>query len=135
MLNIRRLTFFQLKLALGISALIIAGMALLIFVLDARENAAVTADDVFTALSQGDMTRIVFCLKAKPELANARDKNGQTPLHLAAQKGMADTALLLVNMGADPALKNSEGKTAADIARLNGSSSVAQILRERTGGK
>ena len=34
---------------------------------------AVTADAVFAALSQGDMTRIVFCLKAKPELANARD--------------------------------------------------------------
>ena len=135
MLVIRRLTFFNIMVALGISALVIGGIALLIWFQDQRANAAFTADDVFTALSQGDMSRIIVCLKAKPELANARDKNGQTPLHIAAQKGMADTTLLLVNMGADPALKNAEGKTAADIARDNGSSAVSQILREKAEGK
>jgi hypothetical protein len=131
----RRLTPFNLMVALVVSALVIAGIALVIVVLDRQANAAVTADDVFAALSQGDMTRLASCLKAKPELANARDKNGQTPLHVAAQRGMADTTLLLVNMGADPALKNAEGKTAADIARANGSSSVVQILREKAKGK
>ncbi len=135
MLNIRRITPVQLVAALVIVALFIAGIALLSFIQDKREKAAITADDVFAALSQGDMSRIIVCLKAKPELANARDKKGQTPLHIAAQRDMADTTLLLVNMGADPALKNSEGKTAADIARENGSSSVAKILREKTGGK
>jgi hypothetical protein len=135
MLIVRRLTPFNIMVALVTSVLIIAGIALVIFFLDSRANAAVTADDVFTALSQGDMTRMAFCLKAKPELANARNKNGQTPLHVAAQRGMADTTLLLVNMGADPALKNAEGKTAADIARANGSSSVLQILREKAGGR
>jgi ankyrin repeat protein len=48
---------------------------------------------------------------------------------------MADTTLLLVNMGADPALRNAEGKTAAEIARDNGSSSVVQILQEHAAGK
>jgi ankyrin repeat protein len=135
MLIARRLTPFNIMVALAISAVVIAGIGLVIFVLDQRENAAITADDVFTALSQGDMTRIVFCLKAKPELANARDKNGQTPLHVAAKRGMADTALLLVNMGADPALRNAEGKTAADIAIANGSSAVVRVLREKAEGK
>jgi len=81
------------------------------------------------------MSRIVFCLKAKPELAKARDASGQTPLHISARKGMADTALLLVNMGADPALKNAEGKTTAEIARENGSSSVVQVLQDKAAGK
>jgi hypothetical protein len=135
MLIVRRLTVFNVLMALVISALIIAGIALVVFVLDSRANAAVTADDVFAALSQGDMTRLAFCLKAKPELANARDNNGQTPLHVAAQRGMADTTRLLVNMGADPALKNAAGKTAADIARATGSSSVVQILQEKARGR
>ena len=135
MLIIRRLTPAQIVAALVIAGLIVAGIGLATFVLDQREHAAITADDVFAALSQGDMTRIVFCLKAKPELANARDQRGQTPLHIAAHKGMADTTLLLVNMGADPALKNAEGKTAAEIARDNGSSSVVQILRDKAAGR
>ncbi|MEI6670223.1 MAG: ankyrin repeat domain-containing protein [Acidobacteriota bacterium] len=135
MLPIRRLTFRQIKLALGISAAILAGIWLTIFVLDKREQAAITADDVFTALSQGDMTRISVCLKAKPELANARDKDGQTPLHIAARRGMADTALLLVKMGADPTLRNAEGRTAINIAQDNGSAEVARTLRENTPGK
>jgi hypothetical protein len=133
--NIRRLTPAQLVAALVIAGLIVAGIVLAAFVLDQRENAAVTADDVFAALAQGDMARIVFCLKAKPELANARDKRGQTPLHVAAQKGMADTTRLLVNMGADPTLTNADGKTAAEIARDNGARSVLQILQEKAAEK
>ena len=97
--------------------------------------AAITADDVFTALSQGDMSRISTCIKARPELVNARDKNGRTPLHIAAEKGMRDTALLLLNMGADPSLKDPQGKTAADIATEKGSTTVVELLRTRPGGK
>ncbi|OIP27377.1 hypothetical protein AUK22_05620 [bacterium CG2_30_54_10] len=135
MLFIRRISPFQFVLALAITALLLAGGALFLFFQDHREKAAITSEDVFIALSQGDMTRITFCLKAKPELANARDKNGRAPLHIAAEKNMADTALLLLNMGADPALKDQEGKTAADIAKEKGANSVSAVLRGKAEGK
>lgn len=135
MLFIRRITFFQFKVAMAISALIFAGLAAYISYQDHREKAAITADDVFRALSQGDMTRLIFCLKAKPELANVRDPAGQTPLHIAAQKGMADTTRLLLNLGGDAALKDQAGKTAADIAKEKRSSSVADALRDGAAGK
>ncbi len=48
---------------------------------------------------------------------------------------MADTTRLLLNMGADPALLNAEGKTAAQIARDNGSRAVVEILQEHAAGK
>lgn len=131
MLMIRRITPQQLMLVLVIVALILAGGAFCIFVLDQREKNAITSADVFTALDQGDMSRIVTCLKAKPALVNARDQNGQTPLHVAAQKEMKDTALLLLNMGADPTLKDPQGKTPADIAKQKGATSLAELLQNR----
>lgn len=40
-----------------------------------------------------------------------------TPLMMASREGHADTAAFLVKAGANPALKNSEGLTAAQLAR------------------
>lgn len=135
MFYFRHLTPFQFKLAIALALVIIAGVSATLSFLDWQEKHAVTAEDVFIALSQGDMTRIVFCLKAKPDLANARDKNGRTPLQIAAERNMADTARLLLKMGADPALKDQEGKTAAEIAQEKGAGAVAEILRENAAGR
>ena len=98
-MSIRRLTPKQLLLALAIAAALLGAGALAIFVLDQRAKAAVTAEDVFAAIGQGDMTRVIECLKARPQLANARDAKGRTPLHLAAERNMADTTRLLLKMG------------------------------------
>ena len=129
--GIRRLTPKQVLLAFAISFAIIGGGALTLFILDEQAKSAVTAQDVFTAVGQGDMTRVIECLKAKPELANARDAKGRTPLHLAAERDMADTTRLLLGLGADPAQKNAEGKTPAEVAREKGSSSAAKALETR----
>lgn len=118
-----RLTPFRILMALGISAVLLGAGALTTIVMEQREKAAIRAEDVFAAVAQGDMTRVIECLKAKPELANARDAQGRTPLHLAVERDMGETTLLLLNLGADPALKNAEGKTAADVAQEKGARS------------
>jgi len=130
-MSIRRLTPRQVLLALAIVAVLLGGGALTLFILDQREKAAVTAEDVFAAIGQGDMTRVIECLKAKPQLANARDAKGRTPLHLAAERNMADTTRLLLKMGADPSQKNSDGKTPAEVAREKGSHAAAKELESR----
>lgn len=55
--------------------------------------------------------------------------NGWTALHLAASCGQAQTAVHLVEAGADVDLKDHEGKTALDLAASRGHADAADILR------
>lgn len=47
---------------------------------------------------------------------NAKDKDGNTPLHLAAQNGQAQDVIGLVKYGADINLANKDGKTPLSLA-------------------
>ena len=46
---------------------------------------------------------------------NAKDNEGNTPLHCACEKGYSSTIDLLVQRGAKTDMKNNEGLTPADI--------------------
>jgi ankyrin repeat protein len=58
-----------------------------------------------------------------------------TPLMMAAREGHESTALRLIEQGANPALKNSEGLTAAQIAERAGKTRIAAALNARTAGR
>lgn len=45
-----------------------------------------------------------------------------------AEYGIPDCAEILLRHGADPHLRDSEGRTALDIARERGNSGIARIL-------
>ena len=47
---------------------------------------------------------------------NSRDRNGNTALHRAAEKGLTDAAKLLVKLGAEKNLQNDDGRTPLDLA-------------------
>jgi 26S proteasome non-ATPase regulatory subunit 10 len=47
---------------------------------------------------------------------NAKDIQGWTPMHHALAEGFGDVAILLVSLGADPAVEDSEGKTPLKVA-------------------
>lgn len=51
---------------------------------------------------------------------NAQENSGYTPLMLAALRGNAAAVRLLLELGADPAVKNAAGQTALDIATEKG---------------
>jgi ankyrin repeat protein len=59
---------------------------------------------------------------------NACQGGGWTPLMLAAVNGMATTAALLREAGASTALRNDQGKTAAELARDEGHGALAARL-------
>lgn len=66
---------------------------------------------------------------------NAKDKNGQTALFLACEKGNRRIVHVLLNGGIDVnARRDPEGGTALDCATIWGRTKVAEILRA-AGGK
>lgn len=59
---------------------------------------------------------------------NALQKQGYTPLMIAAGNGFVDAVDVLLAAGADRSLKQAEGKSAADLARERGHHDLAKRL-------
>ena len=72
------------------------------------------------AAAHGKLARVSALLKAGATL-EARDKEGRTPLHQAAAFNAESAVVLtLLDAGADPKAKNTDGKTVFDLIRENG---------------
>lgn len=72
--------------------------------------------DVFDAAAVGRTRGLEELLDADPELAHARTGDGSTPLHLAARFDQSAAVEALLEHGADPAARDGEGRTPADVA-------------------
>ncbi len=59
---------------------------------------------------------------------NQRGENGVTALHLAALKGNADSAGILLAQGADPDIKDDSGRTALDFAKQNNDLKLLKMM-------
>lgn len=62
---------------------------------------------------------------------NARDKNGETPLMWASEKGYKDIVEMLIAKGVDINATNSVGWTALIIADYNGHKDIVEFLRTK----
>ena len=59
------------------------------------------------------------------------DHHGNSALHGAVDGGHDAAALMLLNQGAKPSLRNAAGDTALDIARRRGEADVVKLLQPR----
>lgn len=86
------------------------------------------------AVMEGSLkkTKLYLYIGAKINLW-ARDNYGWTPLHYAASIGSGDIVEILLKKGADPNIKDNEGKIPLDIAVEKGHEGVADILRRSEG--
>jgi len=66
---------------------------------------------------------------------NAQAKNGVTALMIAATHNSAPMIGLLMDAGADPAIKNQQGQTATDVATKNGNLEAAQAILVLSSGR
>jgi hypothetical protein len=81
------------------------------------------------ACGYGEIACAEALLAAKAN-ADATDKNSNTALHYAAGYGRRDVVQLLVDAGASVVLKNADGKSPIDVARLNNQAEVLQALEK-----
>lgn len=61
----------------------------------------VPSKEIIKAAKAGGVLRIKELLATDPELINARDKDGSTPLHCATWKGQQEVVPLLLDAGAE----------------------------------
>ena len=87
-------------------------------------------ESIFDAAESGDLELVQKIVKADPKTAKMADpnRNGNTPLHVAARFGQkAIVAFLLANK-ADPNAKDEEGWTPLHLAAYAGFSGAATLL-------
>jgi len=79
-----------------------------------------TVDLVLRHLSSGPGNRLV----------NAKDLEGQTPLHLASSLGRSDVVMLLLSQpGIDDTLRDAHGRTPVEVAKGSDVATVLQVSR------
>jgi ankyrin repeat protein len=82
------------------------------------------------AAASGDdaIARLLLEHGARLDARSPPASGGFTPLMMAAREGHDASARLLLEAGADPALKNGEGLTAAQVAERAGHAKLAALL-------
>jgi ankyrin repeat protein len=90
------------------------------------ETAAATDDE------EKEVRRIQAMIKDSPDLINARDNTGLTPLHLATSRGQVVVARFLIANRADVNARNSgsagSGETPLHLAAAQGHKSLVELL-------
>jgi ankyrin repeat protein len=84
------------------------------------------SDALFGAIAQHqESTAIQLVMKSN---ANARDGNGDSPLHRAVETGMPRLVQSLLAAGADPQARTRNGETALHLAALHPEPQFADLL-------
>jgi ankyrin repeat protein len=84
-----------------------------------------------TSAEAEEVKRIQAMIKDSPDLINAKDSGGNTPLHQAAAKGQVIVATFLLQNGADIEAKDLSGQTPLYHAAVEGHKSVVELLLQK----
>jgi len=84
------------------------------------------------AASEGHQAVVNIILTHAPWLANEQSWSGWSPLHSAAVMGHSQVVTTLLAFGANPRLKNNQGKTAGELAKERNKLEVCHRIQEFT---
>lgn len=85
-------------------------------------------DALLSAVRGGDAAGVRRSAAEAPGRLDEAGPDGRTPLMLAAAAGAEGMVALLLELGADAALRDGEGRTAADLAFGNGHADLGRRL-------
>ena len=85
---------------------------------------------LYRAIQAGDLNQIKRHLYHDTDI-NQPDREGQMPLHVAAERGRLVISRMLIDHGARLDARNRSGHTALEVAVLAGKIQVAQLLLQR----
>ena len=83
---------------------------------------------IHEAARVGDVEQIKFLFKSSPDLVNATDEKGMTPLHVAAGKKQTNAAQVLLALGAKVNARADSGVTPLHIAVRRGDTDMTRLL-------
>ncbi|GAA0574017.1 hypothetical protein GCM10009416_10920 [Craurococcus roseus] len=86
------------------------------------------AHSLLAAVRGGDATALRRLASEAPGRLDEAGEDGRTPLMLAASTGAEEMVALLLELGADAARRDGQGRTAADLAFENGHADLGQRL-------
>lgn len=92
---------------------------------------AALPQDIFDSLRKGDIQAVKAIIEKSPQLVDARDGDGMTPLHYAANGRDAGLVHFLVDKGAKLELRNAKQKTPLHIAAMSDRREAAEALIKR----
>lgn len=85
-------------------------------------------NSLIAAVRTGDAERVRHLAAGASERLDETGSDGRTPLMVAAAAGADTMVALLLELGADAARRDGEGRTAADLAFRNGHADLGQRL-------
>jgi len=86
------------------------------------------AQDIHTAVQQGNAQRVREILTEDPRLVNMKDETGRTPLHWAARSQNLDIMVLLLDQGADVNAQDDNGIAALHSLVVRGNKEGVELL-------
>lgn len=84
--------------------------------------------EIHDAVLAGDLQKVTTLLRKSPKQVSSKDKDGATPLHLAAEKGFKKIAELLLANQANVSATDNIGSTPLHKAAWKGSKDVVEML-------
>lgn len=81
-----------------------------------------------TSQEEAEVQRIRAMIKDSPDLINARDQGGGTPLHTTAANGYLNVVRFLLANGADINARNNQSATPLHLAAAKGHKAVCEFL-------
>lgn len=87
-------------------------------------------EEIHELARNGELEKIRALLKKNPGLANSQDSLKRTPLHCAAQSGNAATVNLILSLGGDIAIKDTQGEIPLHYAAQKGDMEIVERLIE-----
>ncbi|KAL2740342.1 hypothetical protein V1478_000483 [Vespula squamosa] len=85
-------------------------------------------EKIFEYVKVGNETEVAECIKIQEEIINARDNNGNSPLHVAIYHDHTNIAMLLLKHKADFTQINNEIYTTLHFATLKGNKDIVANL-------